>query len=209
MTSLKDRQRAAARQRLEREMAERVAACSRRRKQTLHGARRGRRCRGRRRRGRLDRERGRRRRQEDRRRRSAPSVGAGQLHLDAEPEPDRLAGAAGEPGPEEHRHAADHGQPGHRHPGHDDEHQRGKINIALDVTNAPCASESFAYLASKKYFDNTTCHRLTTSGIYVLQCGDPTGTGSGGPSYTFGHENLPTDKRPDLRRRRGGDGQPG
>jgi peptidyl-prolyl cis-trans isomerase B (cyclophilin B) len=72
----------------------------------------------------------------------------------------------------------------------------GKINIALDVTHAPCASQSFAYLASKHYFDNTTCHRLTTSGIYVLQCGDPTGTGSGGPSYTFGHENLPTDQRP-------------
>ena len=77
---------------------------------------------------------------------------------------------------------------------------QGKISIALDVTNAPCASESFAYLAGKKYFDNTTCHRLTTNGIYVLQCGDPTGSGRGGPSYTFGHENLPTDKRPTYAR---------
>jgi peptidyl-prolyl cis-trans isomerase B (cyclophilin B) len=73
---------------------------------------------------------------------------------------------------------------------------QGKITIALDVTHAPCASQSFAYLAGKKYFDNTTCHRLTTNGIYVLQCGDPTGSGRGGPSYTFGHENLPTDQRP-------------
>ena len=36
----------------------------------------------------------------------------------------------------------------------------------------------------KKYFDNTSCHRLVTPGIYVLQCGDPTGTGSGGPGYS-------------------------
>ncbi len=49
---------------------------------------------------------------------------------------------------------------------------------------------SFVYLAAKNYFSNTTCHRLTTSGIYVLQCGDPTGTGEGGPGYKFGDENL-------------------
>ena len=42
-----------------------------------------------------------------------------------------------------------------------------------------------AFLSSSKgYFNNTPCHRLTTAGIYVLQCGDPTGTGSGGPGYT-------------------------
>ena len=46
------------------------------------------------------------------------------------------------------------------------------------------------YLAAKKYFNNTHCHRLVTSGIFVLQCGDPTGTGSGGPGYKFDDENL-------------------
>jgi peptidyl-prolyl cis-trans isomerase B (cyclophilin B) len=69
---------------------------------------------------------------------------------------------------------------------------QGTITITLDVTDAPCSAASFTYLASQKFFDNTTCHRLTTTGIYVLQCGDPTGTGAGGPSYTYAHENLPT-----------------
>jgi peptidyl-prolyl cis-trans isomerase B (cyclophilin B) len=49
---------------------------------------------------------------------------------------------------------------------------------------------SFVFLAVKKYFNKTHCHRLTTSGIFVLQCGDPTGTGSGGPGYKFDDENL-------------------
>jgi len=69
---------------------------------------------------------------------------------------------------------------------------QGTITIKLDVTDAPCSAASFAYLASQKFFDNSSCHRLVTSGIYVLQCGDPSGTGSGGPSYTYGHENLPS-----------------
>ena len=69
---------------------------------------------------------------------------------------------------------------------------QGTITIKLDVTNAPCSAASFTYLASQKFFDNTTCHRLVTNGIYVLQCGDPSGTGAGGPSYTYGHENLPS-----------------
>ena len=51
-----------------------------------------------------------------------------------------------------------------------------------------CTVNSFVYLAGKNYFSNTKCHRLTTSGIYVLQCGDPTGTGSGGPGYRFANE---------------------
>jgi peptidyl-prolyl cis-trans isomerase B (cyclophilin B) len=64
--------------------------------------------------------------------------------------------------------------------------------IVLDLLNhkATCTVNSFIYLAMKKYFNKTTCHRLVTSGIYVLQCGDPTGTGSGGPGYKFGNENL-------------------
>jgi peptidyl-prolyl cis-trans isomerase B (cyclophilin B) len=65
-------------------------------------------------------------------------------------------------------------------------------NIVLDLFNhkATCTVNSFIYLAAKKYFNSTPCHRLTTAGIYVLQCGDPTGTGSGGPGYKFADENL-------------------
>ncbi len=67
---------------------------------------------------------------------------------------------------------------------------RGNVVIDLLNAKATCTVNSFVYLAAKNYFRNTTCHRLTTSGIYVLQCGDPTGTGSGGPGYKFGDENL-------------------
>jgi peptidyl-prolyl cis-trans isomerase B (cyclophilin B) len=49
---------------------------------------------------------------------------------------------------------------------------------------------SFVSLAAQSYFSGTHCHRLTTSGIFVLQCGDPTGTGQGGPGYKFDDENL-------------------
>jgi len=66
----------------------------------------------------------------------------------------------------------------------------GTIVLALDGKNAPHTVNSFAFLASKGYFDDTPCHRLTTLGIYVLQCGDPTGTGSGGPGYEIPDENL-------------------
>ncbi len=67
---------------------------------------------------------------------------------------------------------------------------RGTIVLDLFGAKATCAVNSFAYLASKGYFNNTPCHRLTTSGIFVLQCGDPTGTGTGGPGYEFANENL-------------------
>jgi len=67
---------------------------------------------------------------------------------------------------------------------------RGSIVVKLLNSKAPCTVNSFVYLASKHYFDNTPCPRLVTTGIYVLQCGDPTGTGSGGPGYRFADENL-------------------
>jgi peptidyl-prolyl cis-trans isomerase B (cyclophilin B) len=67
---------------------------------------------------------------------------------------------------------------------------RGDIVINLLNSKATCTVNSFVYLAAKKYFNSTPCHRLVTSGIYVLQCGDPTGTGSGGPGYKFADENL-------------------
>ncbi|WP_327250582.1 peptidylprolyl isomerase [Streptomyces sp. NBC_01244] len=66
----------------------------------------------------------------------------------------------------------------------------GDVVFEALTAKAPCTTNSFAYLAGRKYFDGTTCHRLTTAGIFVLQCGDPTGTGSGGPGYRFGDENL-------------------
>ncbi|WP_416969296.1 peptidylprolyl isomerase [Streptomyces sp. 4F14] len=66
----------------------------------------------------------------------------------------------------------------------------GEIDIALKASAAPQTVNSFDFLAGKGYFDHTKCHRLTTEGIYVLQCGDPTGQGSGGPGYTIPDENL-------------------
>ncbi len=67
---------------------------------------------------------------------------------------------------------------------------RGEIDATLLTSKAPCTINSFVFLAQQKYFDGTACHRLTTSSIFVLQCGDPTGTGSGGPGYQFPDENL-------------------
>lgn len=72
---------------------------------------------------------------------------------------------------------------------------QGPIRIALDTKAAPQNSNSLAFLAGEGYFDGTSCHRLTTEGIYVLQCGDRTGTGSGGPGYTTADENLPEDAK--------------
>ncbi|MEV0276215.1 peptidylprolyl isomerase [Streptomyces sp. NPDC050610] len=72
----------------------------------------------------------------------------------------------------------------------------GAIGLKLDAKNAPHTVNSFKFLADKGFFDHTKCHRLTTSGIYVLQCGDPKGTGSGGPGYTLPDENL---KSPSLK----------
>ena len=67
---------------------------------------------------------------------------------------------------------------------------RGAVVFTLDAEAAPCASQSFVTLAAQDFFDDTPCHRLTEGGLAVLQCGDPTGTGTGGPGYSFGEENL-------------------
>ncbi|MFI9329072.1 peptidylprolyl isomerase [Kitasatospora sp. NPDC052868] len=71
----------------------------------------------------------------------------------------------------------------------------GKVTIALDAAKAPHTVNSFAFLSAEQYFDHTKCHRLTTGGIFVLQCGDPTASatvkgGTGGPGYKFADENL-------------------
>jgi len=67
---------------------------------------------------------------------------------------------------------------------------QGIITVRMLTDKAPCTTFSFRFLATRGYYDQTHCHRLTTQGIYVLQCGDPTGTGSGGPGYAFNDENL-------------------
>jgi peptidyl-prolyl cis-trans isomerase B (cyclophilin B) len=66
----------------------------------------------------------------------------------------------------------------------------GDLVVALDPA-AACTVTSWQSLAAQDFFDATPCHRLTTSPtLGVLQCGDPTGTGTGGPGYRFDDENL-------------------
>lgn len=85
----------------------------------------------------------------------------------------------------------------------------GKITFDLLNSKATCTVNSFVHLAEAGYFNNTQCHRLVTSGIYVLQCGDPTATattkltcsttsniGAGTPGYDFASENLTGAKYP-------------
>jgi len=71
----------------------------------------------------------------------------------------------------------------------------GDIKVTFDPDQAPCAVNSFVSLARQGYFDHTPCHRLSTEGYYVLQCGDPMGTGRGGPGYTFADELVQNDPR--------------
>ena len=72
---------------------------------------------------------------------------------------------------------------------------RGTIQVTLEADKTPCTVNSFLSLAAQGFYDNTKCHRLTTAGIYVLQCGDPTGTGAGGPGYSFNDELIKDDPR--------------
>ena len=68
------------------------------------------------------------------------------------------------------------------------------LGVSLDGAAAPQAVSSTVSLVQKKFYDGLTCHRLTNGGFYVLQCGDPEGTGSGGPGYEYGPiENAPAD----------------
>jgi peptidyl-prolyl cis-trans isomerase B (cyclophilin B) len=86
---------------------------------------------------------------------------------------------------------------------------QGKITFNLLNNKATCTVSSFVHLAETGYFNNTQCHRLLTSGIYVLQCGDPYATatsklncsttskiGTGTPGYDFASENLTGAKYP-------------
>ncbi len=71
----------------------------------------------------------------------------------------------------------------------------GDIPITFEAETAPCTVNSFVSLAQQGYFDDTVCHRLSVAGYFILQCGDPTGTGSGGPGYSFADELVATDPR--------------
>ncbi|MFM7501551.1 MAG: peptidylprolyl isomerase, partial [Actinomycetota bacterium] len=66
----------------------------------------------------------------------------------------------------------------------------GTIVIETFAKAAPVTITVMSQLARGGYFDKTLCHRLTTEGIFVLQCGDPTATGSGGPTFRYRDENL-------------------
>lgn len=66
---------------------------------------------------------------------------------------------------------------------------QGDLTLTLDRSKAPCAAASFTYLAQQKFFDGSSCHREVNQPTFgVLQCGDPSGTGQGGPSYKFAQE---------------------
>jgi peptidyl-prolyl cis-trans isomerase B (cyclophilin B) len=64
----------------------------------------------------------------------------------------------------------------------------GEVTFVMDVAGDPCAVASMEHLAALRFFDNSACHELADG---ALRCGDPGGTGLGGPSYSFFGENLP------------------
>ncbi|MFJ6197650.1 peptidylprolyl isomerase [Micromonospora sp. NPDC092111] len=70
-----------------------------------------------------------------------------------------------------------------------DTDQGGPVTAELDLAGAPCGGASLAHLAGASFYDNTKCHEITAEG--ALRCGDPSGTGLGGPTYTFYNENVP------------------
>ncbi|MCX5379416.1 peptidylprolyl isomerase [Streptomyces sp. NBC_00091] len=72
----------------------------------------------------------------------------------------------------------------------------GDVAFEMDAAKTPQTVNSFKSLADKGFFDKTKCHRLVTGGIHVLQCGDPEGTGMGGPGYNIPDENLDSLGKP-------------
>ncbi|SCL33591.1 peptidyl-prolyl cis-trans isomerase B (cyclophilin B) [Micromonospora nigra] len=67
--------------------------------------------------------------------------------------------------------------------------QGAPITAELDLAAAPCAAASITHLAGRGFYDNTKCHEITAEG--AVRCGDPSGTGQGGPTYSFYDENVP------------------
>jgi peptidyl-prolyl cis-trans isomerase B (cyclophilin B) len=68
----------------------------------------------------------------------------------------------------------------------------GTVKIAADAKAAPITVRNMAALAKNRFFDKSLCHRLSTEQIFIVQCGDPTASGTGGPGFSFTDENLPT-----------------
>lgn len=64
----------------------------------------------------------------------------------------------------------------------------GDVTITMDRAKAPCTINSFLSLAQQGFYDETNCHRLVDYGLFILQCGDPTATGMGGPGYVMDEE---------------------
>lgn len=75
--------------------------------------------------------------------------------------------------------------------------KQGDIEMTLDRSLAPCTVNAITDMISAKYYDDTVCHRMTEGTLSVLQCGDPTGKGSGGPGFQFANE-YPTDEADDA-----------
>lgn len=67
----------------------------------------------------------------------------------------------------------------------------GDIPLTLDRALAPCTVNSFVSLVNQGFYTGSSCHRLGTEGLQMLQCGDPTGSGMGGPGFTIPDENFP------------------
>lgn len=63
---------------------------------------------------------------------------------------------------------------------------QGSFSVRLLSDRAPGTVNNFVSLARWKYFDGTKCHRVIED--FVVQCGDPTATGTGGPGYSFADE---------------------
>ncbi|MCT1459451.1 peptidylprolyl isomerase [Aestuariimicrobium sp. p3-SID1156] len=72
----------------------------------------------------------------------------------------------------------------------------GTVTLSLDRSHAPCAVNSMESLVRQKFYDGTRCHRLVDQGIFILQCGDPTGSGAGGPGYSYDDELTGTENYP-------------
>ena len=69
----------------------------------------------------------------------------------------------------------------------------GPVQVTLDRAAAPCTAHSFESLAQQGFYSATKCHRMSNGdGYFFLQCGDPTGTGTGGPGYWFDDELAQT-----------------
>ncbi|MDQ6936893.1 MAG: peptidylprolyl isomerase [Actinomycetota bacterium] len=73
---------------------------------------------------------------------------------------------------------------------------QGVVTVELTGATAPCNVQSLVYLIGQKFFDRTACPRSVNQGIFVVQCGDPSGSTGGGPTYSVKDENLKNAKYP-------------